>query len=53
MRHKWDKLDDTCKVCGLKRRPCKLLARNLHRFVHFYEYFMDNKWIKERPECHD
>ncbi len=51
MRHLWDKIDDTCKRCGLKRE----LEYSGDGFYSIrgkqYKYLVDNKWTLNLPEC--
>lgn len=51
MRHLWDKIDDTCKRCGLKRKLSYNGDGFLSKKENKYVYYTNSKWIKELPEC--
>jgi hypothetical protein len=51
--HKWDKIDDVCLRCGL-RRKVSLLGDGMVFKVNIgmpYVYLVDRKWSRVRPDC--
>lgn len=49
MRHLWDKIDDTCKRCGLKRE-IEYIGDGFIGKVS-YKFFVNEKWTLNLPEC--
>jgi len=52
IKHKWTQ-EDTCLVCGLKRKKVALtpmlLTFGAGRYL--YSYWVDNEWKPKRPNC--
>ena len=48
--HKWN--NDICIKCKVIRKTTALSPNLRNRFnTYFYEYFINNKWIQDRPNC--
>lgn len=51
MRHLWDKINDTCKKCGLKRE-IRYGGDGYKRMLKTeYNYYFNDRQIKKLPEC--
>lgn len=49
--HKWDILGEVCERCKLERRAKAIMVGPRRAFK--YEYYVNGKWVAERPTCHD
>ena len=51
--HKWNIVGEVCERCRLERR-IKVRGDGFKNFQGVkYEYYVNGKWVEERPGCHD